>query len=628
MTNSNSSENKKLGREEFYHFIGLHYAPQQMKKLKILNLTSDKPYELEQIYDKLGIPRENITTVEKDPKKKQRIKNSNFGIRLIEDYSSIDDFIRDTDEKFDIINIDYSGNMNWQQVITISNIAVKDMLRDRGILATWYSGRRENTLTQRDFVGNYQSIKNALSMIKIEPKRTLPNAERLLSIINEMSQVEEGDIERSESITHAITSNLFYSDPVETRSIPKIIKLIGGERKLIEVIENIPQYRNDMKLLLDYISAGSESKFMEKYKNIEGSQNASDLLKLIKSELGQTMLKYFRNIRAKKLIREEPLFEDRLELAKCYINNLDAFKEMYSITENWIVRELKNKLSPLQLTPVMNHIDSITHILFNQGMKYLVLDNERLFYSGDNGTPMYVDFILAGKKEFKDFSWEVKNGKLKLNIGTLAHFGYREMNRMNDYINMMNKSSVVEMDNRIEIGKNKKLPLGVSSISAIDDIVDEDNQTNTASNSENSSPLISDKEIEYFEKTLIKSLIAEGKSDDEIASIFPNYSKRAITSYRTWQKMKSNPAAIKAGRKKKNTENIEKITEEAIPESKTNNSTSESLSKDDAILLLKEGYSPIEIADTFGINVWRIRGYKAGETRRLNKEKSQYKNAS
>jgi len=134
MTNSNSSENKKLGREEFYHFIGLHYAPQQMKKLKILNLTSDKPYELEQIYDKLGIPRENITTVEKDPKKKQRIKNSNFGIRLIEDYSSIDDFIRDTDEKFDIINIDYSGNMNWQQVITISNIAVKDMLRDRGIL--------------------------------------------------------------------------------------------------------------------------------------------------------------------------------------------------------------------------------------------------------------------------------------------------------------------------------------------------------------------------------------------------------------------------------------------------------------------------------------------------------------
>jgi hypothetical protein len=270
-----------------------------------------------------------------------------------------------------------------------------------------------------------------------------------------MSQVEEGDIERSESITHAITSNLFYSDPVETRSIPKIIKLIGGERKLIEVIENIPQYRNDMKLLLDYISAGSESKFMEKYKNIEGSQNASDLLKLIKSELGQTMLKYFRNIRAKKLIREEPLFEDRLELAKCYINNLDAFKEMYSITENWIVRELKNKLSPLQLTPVMNHIDSITHILFNQGMKYLVLDNERLFYSETMEPPMYVDFILAGKKEFKDFSWEVKNGKLKLNIGTLAHFGYREMNRMNDYINMMNKSSVVEMDNRIEIGKKK-----------------------------------------------------------------------------------------------------------------------------------------------------------------------------
>jgi len=53
-------------------------------------------------------------------------------------------------------------------------------------------------------------------------------------------------------------------------------------------------------------------------------------------------------------------------------------------------------------------MDSIATILL-QTPQYLIFDNERFFYHGENhSTPMYVGFYLFEKKEIKDFYWFTK----------------------------------------------------------------------------------------------------------------------------------------------------------------------------------------------------------------------------
>lgn len=103
--------------------------------------------EITSIYDPLGIPRSNITGIEADPKKAQRLRESNLGIRVFEGYDL--DFFRQSSRQYDVISLDYTGNRSEDKWKTLHQIAGREQLYGNGVLCTNYSAYREGGKTKR-----------------------------------------------------------------------------------------------------------------------------------------------------------------------------------------------------------------------------------------------------------------------------------------------------------------------------------------------------------------------------------------------------------------------------------------------------------------------------------------------
>lgn len=577
MVNTNDSEGKIKARDELYKFIRKHYTAEQLQNLKILTLISDKPYELEQVWDKLGVPRQNITTVERNPEVREKIKKNHSGIRVIESYSSIDEFIGDTKEQFDIINLDYCGNFTPDQLDTLQNISSKRMLKDKGILATWYSGRREKETTKNFLKSTYLTILEALHSTACELTEDKQELEAMNALMAKGIELSKTELDRSESITSMISScmaNPLSKEELEIgeKDLPKIIKLLNGEENVVSTIEKSENYTLLMKELLKL------------------SSNEA----LLKETVGEKLANHYLNVRRKAIAREQPNFNDRLALAMQFIETSESLKAMKDIIRKWAKNEMGKKTVQYgQNLP--NLMENVALVLLLQTPQYLVFDNERLFYHGDHSTPMFVDFTLFGKKDFKDFYWFTKNGKLRFNAGTLTHFGYREVTRLNEYATLLKNSNIMFMNDRKNLD-SKTTDTEDSNTSPLENIAN--SQDSKLNQKESTAQNIVTKEQIY-------TLLQQGKSVDEIHDLHPEYSKKRIGSYKAWITMK-----------------------EGKDENPKSDSLSSTLSREDAIMLLHDGHTPQEIADVFKVPIWKIRGYQAGITRKLNKEKEQYNKAS
>lgn len=102
--------------------------------------------EITSIYDPLRIPRSNITGIEADPRKAQRLRESNLGIRVHEGYDL--DFFKQAEEQYDIISLDYTGNRDRSKRKSLIEIAGNQLLYRNGILCTNHSGYRESRESQ------------------------------------------------------------------------------------------------------------------------------------------------------------------------------------------------------------------------------------------------------------------------------------------------------------------------------------------------------------------------------------------------------------------------------------------------------------------------------------------------
>lgn len=149
MTKTYNDPVKQKTREKLEDFIRrnilLHKKPEEIKVLCFPGAEQDgeEAIEVKEVYDKLGIKRENITGLEIEKTRYERLKKANLGIEVV--FSSDIDFLEEERGRtFDVISLDYTSFFTEGICYALSMIAGQQFLAKRGILCTNVMAAREN----------------------------------------------------------------------------------------------------------------------------------------------------------------------------------------------------------------------------------------------------------------------------------------------------------------------------------------------------------------------------------------------------------------------------------------------------------------------------------------------------
>jgi hypothetical protein len=198
---------KQLSRDKEDCFIATHlktelYSPQN---IKVMCLESPELLEVKNVFDKHKIPRENITVVEKDPEVARLIRERGEGINVFNcwDY----EFFANTQEKFDIISLDYKGKKNRTIIQSIRLISNRRILRNKGILiVNTFSAREKNE--EKDFLIPVSTIINSSTV-----DSTINRSNNKLNLENEVIEKSTAEFNSIfENIASLQESRDFYSE--------------------------------------------------------------------------------------------------------------------------------------------------------------------------------------------------------------------------------------------------------------------------------------------------------------------------------------------------------------------------------------------------------------------------------
>tara|TARA_Y100000310_G_scaffold306362_1_gene347439 strand:+ start:5108 stop:6670 length:1563 start_codon:yes stop_codon:yes gene_type:complete len=142
---------KELSRLKLRRFISKEVLPyRRAKDVKILCFPGaeheyDVALELLQVYDPLGIPRENIVGLENSHKRRKRLRKANLGIEI--SHKNALKYFTEHDKVFDVISLDYCGQKAQHIVDTVRKIGYKKLIRPPGVLAiNTFAGREPKSL--------------------------------------------------------------------------------------------------------------------------------------------------------------------------------------------------------------------------------------------------------------------------------------------------------------------------------------------------------------------------------------------------------------------------------------------------------------------------------------------------
>ena len=94
------------------------------QNLKVLCFPGIDAAEIFEVYDPLGIRRENIVGVEMVPKIADRLEELNLGIKVVP--STLEDYVNSQpDIDFDVISLDYTGPITSDQLEVLTDIRNK-----------------------------------------------------------------------------------------------------------------------------------------------------------------------------------------------------------------------------------------------------------------------------------------------------------------------------------------------------------------------------------------------------------------------------------------------------------------------------------------------------------------------
>ncbi len=136
-------------------------SPKQRKSLRVLTLLGHEDTELREIWDPLEVPRSNILSVESNPNVYALITSRNLGIQVVN--STLERFLEQNHQTFDVINYDSVSPFGLLQRDILRYMAGTQILGERGVLATWFLGRREGRYNLKWFERAFQKYQNDTS---------------------------------------------------------------------------------------------------------------------------------------------------------------------------------------------------------------------------------------------------------------------------------------------------------------------------------------------------------------------------------------------------------------------------------------------------------------------------------
>jgi len=144
---------KALAREKLRDFIASELLPiKRARDIRVVCFPGaenegEEALEVRQVYDPLGIPRENIVGLEYKADRAQRLRDANLGIEVVP--GSAGDYFSREGKRFDVISLDYTGPKGVGVEEDIKTIIHRQMLGSVGVLALVNYAQRENKDLQK-----------------------------------------------------------------------------------------------------------------------------------------------------------------------------------------------------------------------------------------------------------------------------------------------------------------------------------------------------------------------------------------------------------------------------------------------------------------------------------------------
>lgn len=225
---------KQLWRVKLREFIAEHILPyRNPRTVRVAcfpgaEIEGEEGLEIKEVYDPLGIPRENIVGLERDAECAQRLRHANLGIEVVEE-DALDYFMHPCTRPFQIINLDYLGQMTLKEGKTLESIASQQHLDHHGILATNFFGSREG-----------DAMKKLLSFRVIIAKKW----QEFLSLPLEVRQMIVADASKTwnlDFMREGLTHEIFITMASGTANYPVVRNYFSDDPRKHETMAHLEE---------------------------------------------------------------------------------------------------------------------------------------------------------------------------------------------------------------------------------------------------------------------------------------------------------------------------------------------------------------------------------------------------
>src|SRR3989338_1368814 len=208
-------------------------------QLRVLFFPGIDAAEVYQVYDTLGIPRENLFGVEREASVVRELERKNLGIQLV--LRSLEDYVSEQDcFDFDVVSLDYTGPISHDQIISMKKI-LGDNIRNHVVLHSANLMKRDHKAENYYKLGyfcTHQFISEDIDEKKIVSN--IADGERRIQEMDELLEIGKAIKSKSVAYSVLIKKILEFTDSNQTRLYDELLKFVSGKwyDKLIDLIEN------------------------------------------------------------------------------------------------------------------------------------------------------------------------------------------------------------------------------------------------------------------------------------------------------------------------------------------------------------------------------------------------------
>lgn len=135
-------ESKRQSRQKLINFVIRNYPKNERRDLKMVCFPGAEARDVYEVSDTLKIPRGNVWGLEVDKDIFKTLESKRLGINLVNRRDN--EFFKDADERFDIVSLDYFGQLKKQEIDSLRYIFGREVLQPKAILHTNFYGSRES----------------------------------------------------------------------------------------------------------------------------------------------------------------------------------------------------------------------------------------------------------------------------------------------------------------------------------------------------------------------------------------------------------------------------------------------------------------------------------------------------